>query len=175
MTAKPVIVVLKPLLQSCLTPGTKAHESGLTVSIEPEKDEEIYFFHIDCQEGNRCLGMNTLEKEKCNDYLVFYTREKSVNEVFCFLELKGKDIQRAKQQVLNTHKYVKALLIDRMSQAQIQNLIWSVYICLSNAAPQETQRVQNELSKLFGKGRVGIRAVREKDITNFPLFLRKLG
>ena len=174
MTAKPVIVVLKPLLQDCLIEGTKAHESGLTVSVEREKDEEIYFFHVDCHEGNRCLGMNIVEQEKCNDYLVFYTRDKSVNEVFCFLELKGKDIQRAKQQVINTHEYIKALLKDRMSQAQMQNLIWSVYICLSNAAPQETQRLQNELTGLFGKGRVGIKTVVRKDTTNFPQFLRKL-
>jgi hypothetical protein len=174
MTAKPVIIVLKPLLQSCLIPGTKVHENGLTVSIEPKKDEKIYFFHTDCDEGNRCLGMNKLEKEECNDYLVFYTKEKGVNEVFCFLELKGKDIQKAKQQVINTHKCIKSLLKDKISQQQ-QNPIWSVYICLSNSAPQETQKVQNELAILFGKGRVRIRTVVRKDNTSFPQFLCSLG
>lgn len=175
MATKQVIDVLKPLLQSCLIAGTKAHESGLTVSIDRQEDELIYFFHTDCGEGNRCLGMNKPEKEKCNDYLVFYTKEKSINEVFCLLELKGKDIQRAKQQVINTHEYISALLKDKISRTQMQNLIWSVYICLSNSAPQETQRVQNELAALFGKGRVGIKTVVKKDTTNFALFLRKLG
>jgi hypothetical protein len=47
MTSKPILVVLKPLLQNCLKPGTKAHEAGLTVSMEPEKGEEIHFFHTD--------------------------------------------------------------------------------------------------------------------------------
>jgi hypothetical protein len=174
MTTKRVIVVVKTLLQGCLIAGTKAHESGLTVSIERQEDELIYFFHTDCGEGNRCLGMNTLEKEKCNDYLVFYTKEKSVNEVFCLLELKGKDIQRAKQQVINTHEYISALLKDKISQPQMQNLIWSVYICLSNSAPQETKRVQNELIGKFGKGRISIKTVVKKDNTNFPQFLRNL-
>ncbi len=128
--------------------------SGLTVSIEREEDEVIYFFRTDCDEGNWCLGMNKVEKEKCSDYLVFYTKEKSVNEVFCLLELKGKDIQRAKQQVINTHEYINALLKDKISQAQMQYFVWSVYICLSNSAPQETQRVQNELTALFGKGKL---------------------
>jgi hypothetical protein len=118
MTAKRVIVVVKTLLQGCLIAGTKAHESGLTVSIDRQEDELIYLFHSDSGEGNRCLGMNKPEKEKCNDYLVFYTREKSVNEVFCLLELKGKDIQRAKQQVINTHKYSSALLKDNTNFPQ---------------------------------------------------------
>ncbi len=72
MVAKPVLTVLKPLLENCLTSGTKAHEDGLTVSIEREKDEEIYFFRMDCVEGNSCLGMKKVEKEKCCDYLVFF-------------------------------------------------------------------------------------------------------
>src|SRR6266487_1695351 len=175
MVAKPVLTVLKPLLENCLTSGTKAHEDGLTVSIEREKDEEIYFFRMDCVEGNSCLGMKKVEKEKCCDYLVFFNKEKSINEVFCFLELKGKNVQKAKQQVINTYTHLSALLKENSGQNQTQVPLWSVYICLSGPAPQETQRVHNELIKRFGKGRVGIKAVIKKDTTEFPRFLRKLG
>ena len=171
---RPVIVVLKPLLQNCLIRGTKAHEHGLTVSIEPQPDEKVYFFHVDCKEGNQCLGMNKQEKEKCNDYLVFYSKETNVNEVLCFLELKGQDIRKAKEQVINTHDYIKALLKDKVSQSQ-KHFILSVYICLSGPAPQQTQRVQNKLIARFGRGRIRIRTVVKKDNTEFPRFLRELG
>ncbi len=175
MVAKPVLSVLMPLLQDCLRSGTKAHEDGLTVSIERGKDEEIYFFHIDCDEGSRCLGMNKTEKEKCCDYLVFYAKEKSINEVFCFLELKGKNVQRAMLQVISAYTYVLALLRKKPGQIQLQDPVWSVYICLSGSVPQENKKVQKELKKRFGEGRVSIKAVVEKDTTEFPRFLRKLG
>src|SRR5947209_17197983 len=103
MASKPMFTLIKATLQTCRIEGTSVRESGLIVSIETQPGEMILFFHIDQDEGRKYLKM-VGEGLKICDYLVFYTKDDEDRELVCLLELKGRKLEDAVKQVLNTHR-----------------------------------------------------------------------
>src|SRR5437773_10121294 len=121
-------------LQSCREPGTSIQESGIKVSTEKQKDEDIVFFHTDCDEGRKGLQMEA-EGKKISDYLIYYTKKAEKSEVICFLELKGTKLETAVKQVTETHEHVDALSKEEIHSRHHSNFKWRICICLHGSAP----------------------------------------
>jgi hypothetical protein len=151
-------------------------ESGLTVSIERLKDEIVCFFQTDSSEARNILNMPDDDQKSC-DYFIFYTKAKhDQKEIVCFLELKGKNFEKAVKQVCNAYKYVKLLLGQYLEKAQYQKVIYSVSICMHSRAPSPMieLRGREQLKAIFRitDSHIEIRHGRSKhDLGNF---LRKL-
>lgn len=156
-SSKPMLVLLNGTLQSCCQKGTSVNESGLTVSTERLPGETILFFHTDCPEGRKSLGMVEAGIQVC-DYLVLYLKDGEGREIVCFLELKGKKLDDAINQVLSTHQRVVALAREKIDRQQLQNNVgWKACICLHGQAPRNGARIENQLIEKFGKSNVRIK------------------
>jgi hypothetical protein len=97
--------ILKSALSNCLIPGTKAHQSGITVSTKKNPREIILVFLIDSDEGRKNLKMEAGGVQIC-DFLYCYAKYSIKEEIICLLELKGRNIEEAAAQVLDTRKYL---------------------------------------------------------------------
>lgn len=171
-SSKPMLVLLNGTLQSCCQKGTSVNESGLTVSTERLPGEIILFFHTDCPEGRKSLSM-VGEGVKVCDYLVLYLKDGEDREIVCFLELKGKNLGDAKEQVFSTEQRVLALAKEKISQERLKSSIgWKVCICLHGQAPRNRTRIEDELKDKFGKDNVRIKHGVKHDKL-FGEFLRK--
>ncbi len=154
-------------------PGTSAKEQGLEVSIEKLPGELICFFHMDHDETKKCLKM--LGKDiRCNDYLIFYTRNPNVKEVLCLLELKGKDFHHAVDQIISTYERFYTTIGDTLDRTNCQH-IWSVNICLRGGSLQVDDKRKKRLEQIFGRANVRIKQVNKKDTQLADELLRKIG
>src|SRR5205085_6238315 len=138
MASKPMFTLIEATLQTCRIEGTSVRESGLTVSTETQPGEMILFFHIDQDEGRKYLKM-VGESLKICDYLVFYTKDDEDRELVCLLELKGRKLEDAVKQVLNTHRHIRALSNEKIPLKQHQHIAWKICICLHGQAPRSSQ------------------------------------
>src|SRR5579859_1993172 len=84
----------------CHIHKTSIHENGISVSIKKVQGEIIRFFLTDNSLARACFAMNK-QGVKCCDYLLLYTKENTTKktELLCFIELKGKDIDKAGKQI----------------------------------------------------------------------------
>ncbi len=87
-------------LLKCAMRGTSFGERGKSVSVEPEAGEIVLFFRSDSPDFRSCVGLTSVEKA-C-DIMVFYY--KSPKMVICFVELKGSEIEKAHEQIRETHR-----------------------------------------------------------------------
>ncbi len=77
----------------------------------------------------------------------------------CLVELKGSDVQKAVQQVVNTKKSIK---LQRSLVGQVE---WKACIVLHGSAPKRFKQFKRELDQEFGRGNCQI--VRNGDLGNF--------
>lgn len=144
------------LLSSCLLPGKTSYtENGVEINIKPSSGETILFFCIDNKSNPNCnlrqlLGLDR-EGMKICDLIVFYAKENT--RIICFVELKGRDIETATQQVINTYTYFIKLL--KQSRKSL-NFIAKVYIKSNGSAPQEIEKYKQQLKEQFGDGNYDI-------------------
>src|SRR5438034_267740 len=100
MWQRRVSMPFNTLLLTSLVSGTSVVESGVTARVERQSGEQILFFALDNAAVRKDLK---IVGEIC-DYLVFYVREEQktrrAQKVFCLLELKGKDIKHAVDQIV---------------------------------------------------------------------------
>ncbi|MFM2063157.1 MAG: hypothetical protein RLZZ507_2827 [Cyanobacteriota bacterium] len=144
------------LLSGCLLPGKTSHkEDGVEVTLQPASGETVLFFHIDEKSNPNCkfrklLGLDQ-EGMKICDLIVFYAKENE--RIICFVELKGKDINTAKEQVINTYTY-----FDKFLKKTDLSLKFTpkTYIRSNVAAPQEIEEYKKELKAKFGEGNYDI-------------------
>ena len=148
--------LLSTLLEECLVSGTSARDAGVTVSMDKLAGEKVFFYKIDGREGREKLKMIG-EGIKICDHLVVYGKENERKEVVCYIEIKGKNVALAKEQILETHKHVKPLAKEEIAKESYQQLVWKVCICLHGSAPQRNQRLEDELIKTFGKENIRIK------------------
>jgi hypothetical protein len=160
MDDKPMLTFLSTTFQACLMNGTSVQESGLKVSAEKQRDENILFFRTDCNNGRKCLNMMEEGRKIC-DYIVFYTKNQVKREVVCFLELKGSREDDAIRQVLSTQAGILALIKSKIGLKEythvVEHVVWKVCICLHGQTPTGNQRAKEELLKKFGTGNVRIK------------------
>ncbi|KLO24977.1 hypothetical protein X274_00175 [Marinitoga sp. 1155] len=108
----------------------KIKENQKKLIINNEEQKEIYIIHVDSKNS-------PIEGKKC-DYLFF-----SINEdPYFYLELKGKDIKTAFEQIINTKKYFNT---EKEKNVGI--------IITSNRPKFSTkiQKLQNKSKKYFRK------------------------
>jgi hypothetical protein len=156
MISRPILAFIEEKLHKVCIEGTHVRESGLVVSTEKLPGETISFFKIDSTDGRKCLLMIEERIQIC-DYLVFYAKDNQNREVICFLELKGKKLDIAVQQVISTHQYFKELLKSTGTQKQSQHLTYKACICLHGHAPRNDQRSEKSLIDIFGKENIRIK------------------
>lgn len=153
------------LLSCCLLPGkTSYKEDGVEVSLQPASGETVLFFHIDEKSNPNCkfrqlLGLDR-EGMKICDLIVFYAKESE--RIICFVELKGKDINTAKEQVINTYTYLDKFLKKTDSSLSFTP---KTYIVCNSSVPQELDKYKKELKNKFDEGNYEIS--RNSDLGNF--------
>jgi hypothetical protein len=170
-------VLLQTHFPNCLQPGTSVSESGLTVSIKPSKDETIQFYCADCHHTRSKLCMTREEQTSC-DYVVLYTKNIQSNEkeLLCFLELKGKDIRHAAEQIRNAYKHVYTFWKDKLEKKHHEYVVQCACICLHGRGPylRDLIRAQQLLQQVFSdKDYIEVRRVNDK-YRELGQFLRKL-
>jgi hypothetical protein len=138
------------LLSPCLMPGkTSFTEKNAKITVNPKDNETILVFSIDDKTNKSCKLRQFLwgnaQGENICDLIVFYAC--CEKKVLCFVELKDniKHLDKAKDQVINTHKAVKQKL-------KLSYTAKAFITAHHGSAPQEHQRYQKELQDAFGKG-----------------------
>jgi len=150
------------LLSSCLIPGKTSYtEDGVTITLQPQNGETILFFSIDDQSNPNCklrplLGLAQAGMKIC-DLIVFYAND--TERIICFVELKGSNIQTAKDQVINTFITFNAKLNSSLTFTA------KTYIVHKGSTPQEIEKYKQELENKFGKGNYDIN--RDPDLGKF--------
>lgn len=130
------------LLSGCLLPGKTSHkEDGVEIRIQPDSGETILFFSIDPEKNPNCqlrqlLGLDKEGMKSC-DLIVFYATESQ--NIICFVELKGRKIEIAKEQVINTYTYFYKVF--KKLQPSL-SFIAKAYIRYEGSAPQEIKKYQ---------------------------------
>ncbi|MBD2387403.1 hypothetical protein [Cylindrospermum sp. FACHB-282] len=144
------------LLSCCLLPGRTSHrEDGVEISLQPASGETVLFFNIDDQSNPNCkfrqlLGLDQ-EGSKICDLIVFYV--KGSERIICFVELKGGDIKKAKDQVIETYTSFNQFL--RVSNSSLR-FTAKTYIVFNGSVPREVDTYKEELKYKFGEGNYAI-------------------
>lgn len=81
--------------------------------------------------------------------------------MLCLTELKGSDVRRATQQIINTHRHIKRRFNGRLDEGAN----WKAYILLSGRSPRRIKKLKQQLLNEFGSGNAGIK--RNEDIGPF--------
>ncbi len=95
--------MLLDILRPCLISRTTFTDNGITVNVRPQRGELVKFFVVDerSNPGSTLREILGMQGRIC-DLVVYYLKESSPEKVFCFVELKGKKIDDAVEQILDT-------------------------------------------------------------------------
>jgi hypothetical protein len=150
---------LQESFTSCLQADTHATEQGLTVSVAKKKNEIILFVQTDNANARKCLKMPVDDEQSCDRLILYAMKDISKNELYCFLELKGKDLSHAVNQIINTHKYMLTLINNTIERRQHIFLKLCACICMHNSisAIREQQRQLEKLKKCLGTDKIKIK------------------
>ena len=135
----------------CHIHKTSIHENGISVSIKKVQGEIIRFFLTDNSLARACFAMNK-QGVKCCDYLLLYTKENTTKktELLCFIELKGKDIDKAGKQILDTSKHIAEFSQQHLDKKQQPNVTKAAAIFLHERAPAyQSRRERDKLARIF--------------------------
>ncbi len=152
MSSKLMLNTLKVIMQNCLIQGTKAHQHGITVSTEKKPGEIILVFLIDSIEGRKGLSMLAEGVQIC-DFLYCYAKYNKQEETICLLELKGRNVEEAAAQVLDTRKFVLELTRTTFGRDH-QRITLKACICFNGSPPRGGQKAMDKLKEIFGPDNV---------------------
>jgi hypothetical protein len=142
--------VVHRLLRNCLIPGTSFKESGVQVHVNPKRDESVCFFHIDDQSNPDCTLRQDLGiTGAICDLIVSYARQSK--EVLCLVESKGKDLEHAAEQVINTCQHLWRYLEQVLEAKSFQRIEWRAYIRQHGSAPTLRMRRAKARLEAFSK------------------------
>ena len=159
---------LLEILEPCTISRTTFTDSGTTVNVRVKPKESVRFYVIDETSNPRSTLRENLKIEKriC-DLVVYYTKTLEITnsgEIFCLVELKGKKIKDAVDQITDTFNVLKS-----HSGKKIK---WKAYILINLASHiyiGETER--RKLKQQFGPH--GWRITKNNDNDDLGGFLRK--
>jgi hypothetical protein len=153
-------------LLSSLEPGTGVSESDVNVSVKRQANETILFFRIDA--AHVCKDLGIKDKEPRCDYLAFYKKDDKT--ILCLVELKGKNIEHAVEQIAHTYKRLNELLKQRACDTK--HITWKAYVgCNAHSPLTQSKQPADKLKALFGHNNFNI--VRDRGRENmFGQFLR---
>ncbi len=136
------------LLLTCLAHGTQFRESGQPIRVEPCAGETVLFFAIDNQSNQGC-GLRALlaNNDPLCDVLIFHRTARQTT--LCLVELKGRDIAHGVQQVIATHRALKARVEQACAVAT--RVTWKACILTHGKAPKQEKNWKQTLETTFGK------------------------
>jgi len=142
--------VVHQLLDTCKLHGTSFKESGSTIRVTPERDEQVRFFHIDDRSNPNCTLRRDLRiSGAICDLSVTFIRE--AKESLCLVESKGKNLEHAVEQIVNTWRYLFQYLAQVLGAESFKQLERMAYIYQHGSAPsQRTKKARAEL-EAFGQ------------------------
>ena len=156
------------LLLTCLHRGTSFSENGKDIRVDPLPDEIFAFFIIDDQSNPKSKVREEfgITGEIC-DLLVFRALKNNDKKIICLVELKGNNIDKAIDQVMNTYKFFGT----KVSQMKLKNakeildsITWKAYIRLGGSAPVKIKDEKVEqLNRVF-KGKNNFKISRDKNL-----------
>jgi hypothetical protein len=129
---------LDTLLHSCLQVKTSFAEKGKSVSISRGDDEIILMFHTDCDAARKALKI-----EKACDVTFLYMKHQQ-RPIFIFVELKGKDISRAAEQIKSTIDGLRRLLKQAISPHYPNNEDLRAIVVRSGSTPRDLSRIHDK-------------------------------
>lgn len=128
--------------------------------MEVRKNEKVIFFNTDEQSNPKSRFREYLKiSDSLCDCIIFYSRTQTAKEegkvVVCFVELKGRDIKKAVEQVTNTSNHFRKRIGSCSDTASLNNEIeWKAYICRHGSAPgdkEEERKLKLRLEQNFDK------------------------
>ena len=172
MSCKPATeaCVIKILQADCKIAGTSCAEfgTGKRVSMRASRGELVEVFHVDDNSNPSCTLRSEIDLSgRICDCIFHYEYEvgKGAKYILCFVELKGRDVSRAVEQLINTFNRIR----DRLCPFHSDVLRFKAYIYIGISAPADNKKAFSKLKKRledeFGSGNALIR--REDDIGVF--------
>lgn len=162
--------MLLDILRPCLITGTSFTDNGITVNIRPQKGEFVKFFAIDEKSNPRStirkdLGM----RGRICDLAVYYLKEANREHALCFVELKGKKIDDALEQIIETFE-----ALAKCPEAENPgSMKWKAYILIGIASPVRIDPATIKILKAkFGDKDIGWRITKKNDRDDLGGFLR---
>jgi len=136
------------LMINCVENGTSYNEYGIRVSVKSKGGETVLFFVIDSNSNNCSNFRDVIKTDVICDLLVYYSTDAS-NKKICLVELKGKDVEHAAEQLIETKEKTENLLKDK----KYRNIIWKGLIVHRSSAPrQQKPKLKRKLDSAFGRG-----------------------
>jgi hypothetical protein len=147
---------LNLLLLTSLKRETHIVGYGTTVSMTPNSDEKVLFFDLDkdeCAIKKLLLGQADWQNKKICDGLVFFSNSNGI--VFCLVELKGEDVNHAKDQLINTQKFLQCYLEGSLRKSSVgrdllQKIQWRAYILQNRSASSPSRKSNPDKIKKHG-------------------------
>jgi hypothetical protein len=160
--------MLLDILSPCLISKTTFNDSGITVNVRRKEGESVRFFVIDEKSNPNSNLRETLSIQgRICDLIVYYVKEEDPSAAFCFVELKGKRIDDALEQVVETFETIKGCT---KNAGQIK---WKAYILIGIASHIKinpaTKRI---LNAKFGDKDIDWRITKKNDRDDLGAFLR---
>ncbi|ODS39468.1 hypothetical protein BEH94_07965 [Candidatus Altiarchaeales archaeon WOR_SM1_SCG] len=132
---------------NCIKDGTSYKEYGVSVSVKHGKSETVLFFAIDSNSNNRSNFRDVINTTVICDLLVYYSTDAG-NKKICLVELKGKDVEHAADQLIETKEKTENLLKEK----RYRNVIWKGLIVHRSSAPrQQKPELKRKLDYAFGR------------------------
>ena len=156
------------LLLTCLIPGTSVSEHGGRVSVEPQSGEVVLFFVVDDQTNpDSTLRQDLGIVGAICDCVVYYV--KGDKKVLGLVELKGSNLDRALDQIMNTfqclRQSLRACTLRRDCRPCFLQIDWRAYVHIHGSAPRNTKQASRLLTQAFGKAKFAI--TRERNLGSF--------
>jgi hypothetical protein len=127
---------LDRLICSCLKPGTSFTEKGKTVTIAKRDDETILMFRTDSE-----IAKKILQIPRACDITYFYMRHRQRPKLL-FVELKGKDIGEAGEQLRITIQRLRELIRAQTHPNFPQNIDIRAIAVRTGSAPHAQSKIQ---------------------------------
>lgn len=129
-------------LKPCLIEGTKWKEPkmGNRVNVVPQESEIVRFFLIDDANNKECPLKKELGLEKICDLAVTYSLAVKEIKVLCLVELKGKDITDAIDQISSVYKSLK----PKCKDSHKQKITWMAFISVPGRVPIKIKKIDLE-------------------------------
>jgi hypothetical protein len=143
---------LDVLLLRCLRHGTSYTERKVPVTIQPQSGETILFFITDSDAFRQDLKV---QGPVC-DLVILYSQSDTQETVICLVELKGRDLRHAAEQIQNTYttliRSFEQSLRSLACRHHMQLITWKACICqgITTTDQRDVATVKQELKPIFG-------------------------
>jgi len=151
----------------------KFTEDGVTIRVSnPSNEERIVFYEIDNQTNSQSpLRREWRHEGPLCDLLIFYKNKNNTRKFLCLGECKKTEIEKGKEQIINTYNTLKEKFYD----AQFQPLKWGAYISCPSLGHGSSPRHKPKVIKIELKKELDSDACEISKNEDISDFLRQHG